>query len=134
MYFILKIDSLSLCRSAVPALKPLSQFVTPSNFAANISTVPKSVSLVCFQPYTDGSCTTLAGPKQCSPQGRCTHTDTSPGYDESTLQFCSADEVSIQLFENSSSCRTGTGMAPFIIPNGQCTSMGGNFGRLSCGK
>ena len=86
---------------------------------------------MCFQPYTDGNCSIMAGPRQCTPQGRCTHTDIGP--DESTLQYCNLDGVNIQVFENSSSCQTGTAGAMVSAPFDQCINLGGNYGRLSCG-
>jgi hypothetical protein len=92
-------------------------------------------SLVCFQPYTDSMCSRTLGAKQCSPQGRCTHTDSdsSVGYEQSTLQQCSRDGVHIQVYDNSSACRPGAEGASLTTAYGECVNMGGIYGRLSCG-
>ena len=95
---------------------------------------PSGQSLVCFQAYNNASCGTAVGPKQCSAQGRCVHTDVSGGVDESTLQTCYAGYVEIQLFRNSSSCRPGARVYGFNTSTSGCQRVGSYPGIMSCGR
>ena len=75
------------------------------------------------------------GPKSCSPEGRCTHTDYDGAQDESTLQVCQAGGyVSIDLFRNSSSCRREKRAFGFNTTLGVCARVGAYFGIMSCGE
>ena len=95
---------------------------------------PAGQSLVCFQAHSNASCVGAVGPKQCSAQGRCVHTDVSGGLDESTLQACHAGYVEIQLFRNSSSCRPSARVYGFNTSLSGCQNVGGYWGQMTCGK
>ena len=95
---------------------------------------PAGQSLVCFQSYSNASCGKAVGPKSCSAQGRCVHTDVTDGVDESTLQTCYPGYVQIQVFRNSSSCRPGALVYGFNTSTAGCQNVGGYPGVLTCGK
>ena len=107
-----------------------------SNNHAVVAAAGKSSSdrLVCFQQYHDTACTLIAGPPQCAPEGHCTHTDTFYGFEESALQYCGEEHVTVQIFDNTSSCRAEALASSTAFPIGACISLGGLYGRLSCGK
>ena len=88
--------------------------------------------MVCFQPYVNQSCLTTMGPKQCTPQAKCTHTDVN--VDESTLQTCYPGYVTIQLYRNSSSCRASALVYSYNSSTSGCQNEGAYFGTMSCGE
>jgi len=93
-------------------------------------------SLVCFQAYNNATCGQAVGPKQCSVEGRCTHTDISNGIDESTLQSCrnNGGYVEIELFRNTSTCRADKRVYAFNTSTSGCQRVGEYYGQMSCGE
>lgn len=93
-------------------------------------------SIVCFQAYNNATCGQAVGPKQCSVEGRCTHTDISNGIDESTLQSCrnNGGYVEIELFRNTSTCRAEKRVYAFNTSTSGCQRVGQYYGQMSCGE
>jgi hypothetical protein len=77
------------------------------------------------------------GPKLCSAERRCVHTDAPDGtylLDESTLQTCGAGYVEISLFRNSSTCRTDKRVYAFNASTDGCQPLAEYYGYLTCGS
>jgi hypothetical protein len=93
--------------------------------------------MVCFQPYisdVNNTCAVAVGGPQCSLANRCTHTDTTGGVDESTLQTCNDGLVTISLYRNSSSCRASKLIYSYNSTTNVCGLQGPYAGVLSCGR
>ncbi len=93
-----------------------------------------SSQLVCFQPYNNNTCGVALGGPQCSFESRCTHTDTTGGLDESTLQTCNNGYVTISVYKNSSSCRPSSLAYSIRVNTSGCQTVGIYPGTMSCGK
>lgn len=114
--------------------------------SCSAATVPATsfVRQVCFQAYNNASCGAAVGPKQCSPENRCTHVDYNGVNDESTLQVCQAGGsngaggiggyVHIDLYRNTSSCRAEKKVYGYNTTLGVCAQVAPQyFGIVTCG-
>lgn len=116
--------------TAVPAVS-----TTATTVATSTSPVQQQQQQqVCFQEYTNSSCMTMSGTKQCSAEGRCTHIDYAGGQDKSTLQTCGAGYMTLAVYKNTSSCRAPGLLYAVNTSLGPCVSMGGHWGILTCGE
>ena len=136
-----KYDLRTSCSPVIPppstttTAAPTSTTRAPTTVAATTTTTaPGGTQLVCFQPYNNATCAMALGTAQCSLENRCTHTDTTAGVDESTLQVCHGDYVTISLYRNSSSCRPDALFYAFNVSTNGCQGIGGYPGILTCGK
>lgn len=92
------------------------------------------VRQVCFQAYNNASCGVPMGPKQCSPENKCTHVSME-GADESTLQVCQSGYVHIDLYRNTSSCRAEKKVYGYNTTIGVCAQVAPQYyGILTCGE
>ena len=87
---------------------------------------------VCFQAYTDNTCTTAVGALQCGRQQVCTHISAEVP-EESSVQTCYPGKYELQLFRNTTRCEAGRKAFAMNFTLGACINQGSFWGVASCG-